>query len=141
METKRYKPYFDRSYFIIAIPTFTLVFALTLLSVLTSIYSLLFIVPVDIFVTYLLISPIFGYVELRENTVFIKYGLLLRKEIPYEKIRGAETKRSSYSESMMALKNSFEHINIKYNTFDVTSVSVIKNEEFLCELAKRSFEK
>ncbi len=141
MENKRYKPYFDKLYLIITIPTFALVLATTLLTLFTGVYAFFFFVPVDIFVAFLLISPIFGYAELRESTLFIKYGLILKKEIPYDKIRGAEIKRSFYSESMLALKNSFEHINVKYNSFDVTSVSVVTNREFLEELAKRSFEK
>ncbi len=141
METKKYKPYFDKLYLIITIPTFALILATTLLTLSASIYAFFFFVAVDIFVIFLLISPIFGYAELREGTLFIKYGLILKKEIPYEKIRGAEIRRSFYSESMLNLKNSFEHVNIKYNSFDLTSVSVVTNKEFLEELAKRSFKK
>ncbi len=141
MNTKRYKPYFDKLFLIISLPISVLLIGVTLLSALTNLSSLFFIAPVGIFVLFLLISPLFGYAELRENTLFIKFGLILRKEIPYDKIRDAEIKRSFYSESMLSLKNSFEHIDIKYNRFDVTSVSVITNEEFLSELAKRSFKK
>lgn len=35
---------------------------------------------------------------------------------------------------MLSLKNSLDHINIKYNTFDITSVSVIGNAELIAEL-------
>ena len=38
---------------------------------------------------------------------------------------------------MMALKNAIEHVNIKYNTFDVTTVSVADNDGFIEELDRR----
>ncbi len=137
MQTKRYKPYFDKLYLITALPVFAIISAMTILTLLTSIYSFFLFTAVDIFILFFLISPFFGYAELREDTLFIKYGLIMRKEIPYEKIRGASIGRKYYSESMLSLKNSIEHISIKYNAFDTTEISVITNEEFLSELEKR----
>lgn len=133
---KRFRPLIDKLFWIILIPTILLVAAMTVVS---SFYptSLLIIIPVDLFVIYMFISPLFGYVELREKTVYIKYGLILKKEIPYDKIRETVKERRFYSDSMMSLKNSFEHINIKYNTFDVTGVSVIENDVFVEELNSR----
>ena len=37
----------------------------------------------------------------------------------------------------MSMKNSLEHVNIRYNSFDVTSVSVKDNEAFMKELDER----
>ena len=133
---KRYKPMVDKLFYIICLPTLALMAVLTLISF-PSPLALFIMVLSDLLVLYFLLSPLFGYVELREECLFIKYGLLLKKKIPYNKIRGVERKRSFYSESMMSLKNSFEHLNIKYNTFDVTSVSVKENGELLAELERR----
>ena len=132
MEIKRFKPLFDKLYFILLIPTAVLLLAATvLIFVFPEPAAVVIIAVVDLFVAYFFVSPLFGYVELRESSVFIKYGFLLRKEIPYDKIRGAVKVRKFYSDSMMSLKNSFEHINIKYNTFDITSVSVMDNDELI----------
>ena len=38
---------------------------------------------------------------------------------------------------MLALKNSIEHVDIKYNSFDVTCVSVKDNDAFIKELEER----
>lgn len=137
METKRYKPLVDKAYWIIFIPTVILISAMTVLSAFSP--AILFVtIPVDLAVLYFLFSPIFfGYVELREYTLYIKYGAVLKKEIPYEKIRAAEKDRRFYSESMMSLKNSFEQVNIKYNAFDITTISVVGNDDFIEELTER----
>ena len=37
----------------------------------------------------------------------------------------------------MELKTALEHVNIKYNTFDVISVSVVDSNEFVQALEKR----
>ena len=42
---------------------------------------------------------------------------------------------------MISLKNAFEHINIKYNTFDLFSVSVVENEELMEQIIVRVKEK
>lgn len=131
MKNTRFKPKIDRLYAIIFVPTVLLTLSVTIIPSLFSLSTLWITLPTFIFVFYFLISPLFGYVELRENSVFIKYGFILKKEIPYEKIRGAFIERSFYSQSMMSLKNSFEHVNIKYNSFDITTVSVKENEKLI----------
>jgi hypothetical protein len=133
---KRYKPLVDKLYFLIFVPTVALMAALTAMS-LASLTALIITLLCDLLVLYFLITPLFGYVELRERCVFIKYGFILKKEIPYEKIRSAELERRFYSESMMSLKNAIEHINLKFNKFDVTTVSVVGNEELVKELMER----
>ena len=38
---------------------------------------------------------------------------------------------------MLSLKNSYDHINIKYNFYDVTTVSLKDEDAFIAELSKR----
>ena len=130
MFNRRFKPLVDKMYWMISIPTGVLMLTITVLSAFAPL-SLLVTVPTDLFVLYFLISPLFGYVELREETVFIKFGFILKREIPYSKIRGTEKAKKFYSDSMLSLKNSLEHVNIKFNTFDIFSVSVVGNDELI----------
>ena len=133
---KRFKPLIDKQFFIIWVPTSIILIAMTAISAMAPI-SLLITIPVDIFTYYFLFSSLAGYVELREESVYIKFGFIIKREIPYSKIRGVVKSRGFYSESMLSLKNSFEHVNIKYNTFDLACVSVIGNDEFISEIEKR----
>ena len=141
METKKFKPLFDKLYWTISIPTAAVLIVVTAAVAAFAPTTLLWMLPLDLFVFYFLISPIFGYVELREEILFIKYGFILKKEIPYSKIRTVEKDRKFYSESMMSLKNAVENVNIKYNTYDVTTVSVINNDDFILELDERRLNK
>ena len=136
METKRYTPLIDKLFYFILIPTAVLLLGATVLSCFEP-TSLFIMVPVDILCIYFIITPLFGYVELREKTVFIKFGFFMKKEIPYSKIRGVVKARRYYADSMVSLKNSLEHVNIKYNTFDIVSVSVKDNDGFIAELEAR----
>ena len=136
MENKRFKPLFDKLFFIIWIPTSILMIAVTVVSAFVPV-ALLIMIPVDLFTFYFLVSSIFGYVELREQPLFIKFGFILKREIPYSKIRGTVKERRAYSESMLSLKNALEHVNIKYNRYDVVTVSVEGNDEFIKELNMR----
>lgn len=137
MKKITFKPKTDKFFLATLISIAVIMLALTVLSAFYPI-SLIFSLPIDFIVFYMLISPLFGYVELREKTVFIKFGLVMKKEIPYRKIRGAEKDRKFYSESMLALKNAVEHVNIRYNTFDVVTVSVENNDVLIEELKKRA---
>ena len=136
MEKKRYLPLIDKLFFIVSIPTLILVGAGVAISV-YSIPALMIMCAIALFVLYVLISPLFGYVELGESSLVIKYGFFLKKEIPYTSIRDITRERKFYSDSMLSLKYSLDHVNIKYNKFDVTSVSVKSNDEFIAELEKR----
>ena len=133
MNGKRYRPLIDWTFWMILIPTMLLLIAATVFAALEP-TALFIILPVDLFSLYFLVSPLFGYVELREGSLFIKYGLMLKKEIPYEKIRKVERDKRFYSESMTSLKLSLDHVNVKYNSFDVTTVSVRDNESFMKDL-------
>lgn len=136
MKNKRYKPLVDKLFFAIWIPTSLLMIAVTVVSAFTPI-SLFIMITVDVFTFYFLVSSLVGYVELRENTLFAKFGFIIKREIPYGKIRGLVKERKAYSESMLSLKNSMEHINVKYNTYDVITVSVVNNDDFIKELERR----
>ena len=118
------------------VPTVLLLIAATIITCF-DIIPLLLMLSVDVFTLYFLVSPLVGYVELRPDTMFIKYGFILKREIPYAKIREIKKERKLYSESMLSLKNAIEQVNIKYNSFDVTTVSVTDNDKFIIDLNAR----
>lgn len=133
---KRYKPLVDKLFWIIWVPTWVLMAAVTVVSLL-DVVGLVFIIPADALLLYFMVSPLFGYVELRDDTIFIKYGFIMKREIPYDKVRSVSKKRSFMAETMLSLKNSFDHVEIRYNAFDVTSVSVVGNDELINEINSR----
>ena len=137
MNTKRYKPKIDRLFWIIATPSLLVALALTVIPAIFHTGTLFITLPTLLFIAYFLVSPLFGYVELREKELFIKYGFFMRRAIPYTQIRTLEKKKGFYSESMLSLKNAFEHVNVKYNNFDVTTVSVEDNDGFVERLNAR----
>lgn len=138
MEVKRYKPKFDKLYAWITVPTMILVLgALVLTSVTRAVGGIIVMLATVLFVSYFLISPCFGYVELRENTLFIKFGFFMKREIPYSCIRDLERKRTVIADSMLSLKNAMDHVNIKHNRFDLFSVSVQDEDLFIEDLKTR----
>lgn len=137
LKNRRFKPKIDKTVPMIWIPLGVILIIATALAVFDAV-GLCIMLVTDIFTFYFLISPLFGYAELRENTLYVKFGFILKREIPYSKIRGFEKSRKFYSESMLSLKLAMEHINIKYNKFDVISVSVVTNDAFLEELKIRT---
>ena len=139
MQNKIYKPLFDKLFWWTFAITVAILAPLAVVSAFHPV-TLLVTVPVIVLTLYVLISPFWGYVELREDTVFIKFGLVLKKEIPYSKIRDVQLDRKFYSESIIALKNSIEHLNIKYNRYDAVTVSVKGNEAFMADLNARLLE-
>jgi len=136
MKAKRFKPLVDKLFYIILIILIIILSAATALVCLEPI-AFFIMIPVDLLCLYFLISPLFGYVELRESTVFIKYGFILKREIPYARIRALVRARGVYSESMLSLKSALDHVNIKYNVYDVTCVSVKGNDELIEEINGR----
>ena len=136
MENKRYKPLIDKVFWIIWVPTLILLAVATAITA-WDIIAFLIMLSVDLFTVYFMISPLFGYVELRENSVFVKLGFFTKREISYKQIRDVEKTRKLYSDSMSALKNSLDHVNIKYNRFDVLSVSVVDNDDLIKRLKVR----
>ena len=136
MPQRIYKPKYDKIFWWTWIPTAMLLIAATVIAALEP-AALFVVIPTDAFTLYFLFSSLVGYAELRERSVFIKFGFILKREIPYAKIRGVTRERKLYADSTVALKNSLEHLNIRYNVFDVASVSVRDNDEFLSELTAR----
>ena len=130
---KKFKPKFDKLFFMIWIPLAIVMIFATVMSAI-AILPLIIMLATDAFTFYFLFSSIFAYAELRESTLFIKFGFIIKREIPYEKIRKLEKERKFYSDSMLSIKNSFEHVNIRYNKFDMVSVSVKDNDEFIAKL-------
>ena len=136
MEIKRYKPAVDKLFVWTAIVVGVFLSVMIAVSLMSPV-ALFVTLPTCFAVGYFVISPLFGYVELREKTVFIKLGFIMKREIPYDKIRGVEKARRFYSDSMLSLKSSLDHLNIKYNTFDIMSISVVESDGFVRELSER----
>ena len=134
----KFKPLIDKLFWIITIPTLVfLAIVTTIVFIFPASAAIIIIILADLATVYFLISPLFGYVELRESALFIKYGFMMKREIPYGSIRDTVKEHRFISESMLSLKNAFEHVNIKYNMFDVTTVSVTDNDAFIAELKAR----
>ena len=127
---KRYKPLVDKLYYLIISPTLLLLACNIALSFYAPVMFFVSI-PTTLVVLYFFITPLFGYVELRKDTVFIKFGFILKEEIPYNKIRGVMKERKAYSDSTVSLKCALDHVNIKYNKVDFVSVSVKGNDELV----------
>ena len=136
MPNKRFKPLIDRSFYIIWIPTAVLLIAATAIAC-SSRIALAILIATDLFTLYFFLTSLVGYVELREDSVYIKLGFIMKLDIPYERIRGFSRARKIYSDSTVSIKNSLEHVNIKYNKFDLVSVSVVTNDELIFEIEKR----
>ena len=134
---KRYYPLFDKFYYITAAITFVLVTTPMLICGIHAPGTLFITIPIFLFAMYFFISPLFAYVELGEDELFIKFGLMMTKKIPYSKIRKTEKDRTGISPSVLSIKNAMEHVNIKYNRFDMVSVSVTDNDELIAEIEKR----
>ena len=137
METKKYRPKIDKLYWILLISTNAICAPLLFILPFFSFTTLFITLPLFVFVNYFFLSPLLGYVELRDNELFIKYGFILKRSIPYGKVRSVAKERKFYTESMLSLKNALEHVNIKYNTYDYTAVSVVDNDAFIAELNER----
>lgn len=136
MENRRFKPLVDKTYYMIWIPTM-IVLVLCTAAACFSLGSILVMAFTDLFAIYFLITSLFGYVELREEVVFVKLGLIMSREIPYGKIREITRDKKIYSDSTVSLKCALEHVNIKYNKFDVLTVSVVGNDELIREVEAR----
>ena len=133
MEKIIFKPQIDRLFGFIWIPTVILLAVGTVISCASTI-ALLILLATDIFTLYFLISPLFGYVELRDRTMYVKFGFFVSREIEYSRIRAIDIERKWYSESMLSLKCAYEHVNVRYNSFDVVTVSVRDNAALAAEL-------
>lgn len=136
MNNKRYKQKIDRLFYFVWIPTIVLLGIGTAIAAGAPV-ALAILIATDLFTLYFLISPFFGYVELGDGELFIKFGFFAKLTIPYDKIRGVCKEKKIYADSVMSLKNSLEHVNVKYNRFDIVSVSVTDNDGLIRELDMR----
>jgi hypothetical protein len=133
MEIKRYKPAIDKLFYAIWIPTSILMITATVISF-YELGAFILMLAVDVFTFYFMISSLVGYVELRMNSVFVKFGFIIKREIPYDKIRKIAKERKIMSNTYLSLKNSLDHVSIKYNKYDEIVVSVINNDDLIKEL-------
>ena len=131
MEEKVFKPLVDKVYLSLLAFTLGVMLALTVLLAFKAPISLISLVPIDLLVLYFVVSPFFGYVKLGEDRLYIRFGIILKREIPYDKIRSAEKVRKFYSDSMLSLKTAMEHVNIRYNTFDIVSVCGVGSDSLV----------
>ena len=136
MENKIYKPLIGKMFYAISIPTMLFLCAVTITAIYAPI-ALLIMIPTDLITLYFIISPLFGRVTLTEDSVVVKFGFFATRIVPYSKIRSLDKVRKWYADSMMSLKNSMEHVNIRYNRFDIISLSVINNDEFISDVTSR----
>lgn len=136
MKNERFSPLIDRTWFYICIPTALLLIAATVIS-LSSVGALILMIAVDAFTLYFLLAPLYSYVELREKGLFIQYGLVIKREIPYESIREIKKDNRFYAETMLSIKYAREHVEIRYGKFDVTTVSVKNNDIFVEKIKER----
>ena len=137
MDAKVYKPLVGELFWWITVPTAVFMIGMTAGLAIFFPPSLLYMIPTCFLIAYFLVTPLFGYVELRESSVFIRFGFFMTREISYDRVRGVAKARKFYSDSMVSLKNSMEHVNIKYDRFDMVSVSVVDNEGLMEEIEKR----
>ena len=78
MEIKRYKPLIDKYFWIIWITLFIILIIPTILS-LTELVAFLIMIGVFVFTFYFMVSSFFSYVELRDKSLFIKFGFIIKK--------------------------------------------------------------
>ena len=136
MTYKKFKPKIGRMFYVIWVPTVIFLIAMTAVSFVAPLAFVILLLT-DALTLYFLLTSLFGYVELRGDSVFVKFGFIATVQIPYSRIREVTKERKLYADSIMSLKNSLEHVNIRYNRFDVVSVSVVDNDSLMNEIEKR----
>ena len=137
MKNERYKPKVDKLFWWLFSITNGVLLAILIPTSIDAPSTIFINLPIFLFTNYFFISSLFGYVELREHELFIKYGFFLKRSIPYAKIRRLEKDRKFYTESILSLKNAMEHVNIRYNSFDVTSVGVTDNDALIAAINEK----
>ena len=137
MKNERYKPKVDKLFWWLFSITNGVLLAILVPTTIDAPTTLFINLPIFLFTNYFFISSLFGYVELRERELFIKYGFFLKRSIPYAKIRSLQKERKFYTDSILSLKNAMEHVNIKYNSFDVTAVSVTDNDALIAAVNEK----
>ena len=136
----KFRPRVDKYYLWIAIPTEIFLIAMTVMTLVHfTLFGLIVMLLALALSSFFILSPIFfGYAELRDDELFVDFGVFIKRSIPYSRIRAIEKKRRFYSESMLSLKCAMEHLDIKYNSFDVISLSLCNEDKFIAEVNKKS---
>ena len=134
----RFAPRLDKLYFAVAVPTAVLLLCAVIIPAIPAPTTLFITLPIALFTAYFLVASLFGYAELREDALFIRFGAFLTRTIPYPKIRAITLEKSFISESMLSLKNAIEHIKISYNRFDVVCISVRDEARFVSLLEEKT---
>lgn len=138
----KFKTKFDLFHIMILLITELIMLPFVIISLIDKSYGAAIISAIPgILIALLWISMASAYAVLEDDSLFIKYGFVFKKRIPYNKIRSIEKKKKWYSESLLGMKNSLVHVDIKYNTYDITCVSLKDNDLFIDELTKRIEEK
>ena len=132
--TVRFKPKFDRLFVWLCVLMNLIILGCTIPTAIFAPSTLFINIPIFLFANYFFVSPLFGYVELRSDELFVKYGFFLKRHIPYASIKSLKKERKLYTDTMLSLKNAMEHINIRYNSFDLTAVSVTDNDALIAAI-------
>ena len=136
----KFRPRVDKYYLWIAIPTEIFLIVMTVMTLVHfTLFGLVVMLLALALSSFFILSPIFfGYAELRDDELFVDFGVFIKRSIPYSKIRAIEKKRRFYSESMLSLKCAIDHVDIKYNRFDTISLSLCNEDKFIAELNKKT---
>ena len=136
----KFRPRVDKYYLCIAIPTEIFLIVMTVMTLVHfTLFGLVVMLLALALSSFFMLSPILlGYAELRENELFVDFGVFVKRSIPYSDIRAIEKKRRFYSESMLSLKCAIDHVDVKYNKFDMISLSLKDEERFVEELNKKT---
>ena len=97
MQSKKYTPLVDKLFYLLSLTTLLVVLTPTVVCGILEPSTLFITLPIFIFTAYFFVSPLCGYVELRDGGLYIKYGFIVSRTIPYEKIRRIERERKIIS--------------------------------------------
>ena len=136
MKDKIYKPLIDKYFYYIWTPITILLAICTYIS-LFEVTSFFIMVSTDIFTFYFMISSLIGYCKFKEETLYIRFGFILKIEINYKDIIEIKKERGVMTYTMLSLKNALDHITIKYNKYDFVTVSVKDNDKFIKDLKSK----
>lgn len=85
----------------------------------------------------IMLPPMFGYVRLEENGLFISFGLI-HKKILYSNIKSAKFYKTWATNNPCSITTSFAHIDIQHSKGKQTTISIKNHEEFLAQLEENT---
>ena len=128
----KFKPYIDKYFYVPIIFVLILFIAPITVGIICRqadqiiVTSVLFVV-----IGVLLTSPLFGYVKIEEDHIFIKYGLFYKRKILYTSIKEISKEHKYYATSLFSHKTSLDHVFIKFDEANDTCVSVKNMDVFI----------